>query len=113
MAARVTLKPFVTDGCSGRMSWAWRRFLGRPPPWEGDCVEHDRDYWRGGSPADRRHSDLRLVASVMLRGYPFWAIAILVGVRVGGHPMWGVDGVSWGYGHPAGPAYRDVEPIEP
>lgn len=34
--------PFSTDGCSGGLSWLWRRAFAAAPPWEGVCVDHDR-----------------------------------------------------------------------
>lgn len=61
------LKPFTTDGCSGGMSWAWRKLHGTPPPWEGECVAHDRAYHRGGSRRAKRFVDLRFLAHLKRR----------------------------------------------
>ena len=54
----VPLTAFVTDGCSGGMSTAWRKATvtfpsladrhGENPPWEACCVAHDRIYHTGG-----------------------------------------------------------------
>ncbi len=51
------IAPFVSDGCSGGLSDAWRTFSqwvpdlvdrGEDyPPWQQCCVEHDRAYWQG------------------------------------------------------------------
>ncbi|MDP6343566.1 MAG: hypothetical protein QF578_19175 [Alphaproteobacteria bacterium] len=90
-------KPFTTDGCSGGMSWAWRTFLRRPPPWEGECVTHDRAYWQGGSPDERRESDRILAAAVARRGYPIIAAALYYAIRLGGHPWWPFPW-RWGFG---------------
>lgn len=98
------LKPFTTDGCSGGMSWAWRRLTGRPPPWEGACVDHDRVYHRGGTASDRLAADVLLMLSVAAgagnsdhRGRPYLAIAMFLGVRLGGAPWWPLPW-RWGYG---------------
>lgn len=90
--------PFTTDGCSGGMTLLWRLVFGVDPPWNDLCVEHDRAYWKGGTAADRRTADLKLMASVTNRGYPFAALAMYYAVRAGGHPLlpfpW-----RWGYGY--------------
>ncbi len=51
------IAPFVSDGCSGGLSDAWRILSqwvpelvdgGEDyPPWQQCCVEHDRAYWQG------------------------------------------------------------------
>ena len=88
---------FSTDGCSGGMSWAWRKFLRGPPPWEECCVKHDFAYWRGGFWKDRRNADLELMSCVRKNGHPVWAIIMYIGVRIGGSPIWPVSW-RWGYG---------------
>ena len=87
----------MTDGCSGGMSAAWRRVSGGPPPWEGACVEHDRDCWKGGSRRERLSADRLLRRRVRDRGYPFVATLMFVSVRVGGHPLLPLPW-RWGYG---------------
>lgn len=91
------LKPFVSDGCSGGMSWAWRFFTGKPPPWEDDCIEHDRAYWAGGTYRDRLTADRKLLWRVTAKGYPRLAWLMYQGVRLGGAAIlpfpW-----RWGYG---------------
>jgi hypothetical protein len=79
-----------TDHCSGGLSRTWRRIFPSPPPWESCCDAHDLAYWRGATMASwnvRRTADLALMACVTRRGYPFWAIAIYIGVRLGGGPF--------------------------
>jgi hypothetical protein len=80
-------KPFITDGCSGFMSFLFRVFLRKAPPWEGGCVEHDRAYWAGGPTYLRLEADSRLMQYVAANGHPWWAAAMFIGVRIGG--------VSW------------------
>jgi hypothetical protein len=88
---------FVSDGCSGGMSAAWRFFLNSPPPWEGCCVEHDRRYWAGGTAAQRREVDAQLLACVAAKGHPLWAIVMWMAVRIGGAWFW--PGNRWGAGN--------------
>lgn len=89
--------PFITDGCSGGMSWAWRKIARVDPPWEGDCVNHDLAYHLGGSRRDRLRVDVVLMCRVAGRGHPFIAIAMFLAVRVGGHPLLPLPW-RWGYG---------------
>lgn len=116
------------DGCSGFMSYFWRRILKRPPPWEGLCDEHDKAYQRGGSVWLRVIADWRLAVSVwrllLEKGHPlFWLVPPLMflAVRIGG--VWWIpfptmmphadgtwtlewDRVRWGFGYPY-PFYRE------
>jgi len=92
------IKPFTTDGCSGGMSWFWKTFLRKPPPWEDLCVEHDRLYWQGGISSDRKLADLQLGRAIRRRGYVGWAILIYLGVRLGGSPKFPFPW-RWGYGY--------------
>jgi hypothetical protein len=112
-------KPFESDGCSGFMSYLWRLFFRRAPPWEDGCLEHDRAYWQGGELGLRLQADSRLMQHVAAKGHPYWAWLMFAGVRLGGVwwlPFPGVrriggrwrfkfDGVRWGYGHPY-PRYK-------
>lgn len=107
------VKPFLSDGCSGFMSFLWEGLTGSPPPWEGCCLEHDRAYWKGGKLSLRREADSLLMQCVAANGHPWWAWLMFLGVRLGG--VWWLpfpsarrvdgrwrftfDGVRWGYGH--------------
>ena len=104
--------PFITDGCSGFMSFLWNVFTKKAPPWEGFCVAHDFAYWQGGDNSLRLEADAELMRKVS-KEHPYWAVLIFIGVRLGG--MWWlpfpsirkVDGkwiwawntVRWGYGY--------------
>lgn len=98
--------PFTTDGCSGGMSWLWRKTHGKPPPWEGHCIEHDRTYHAGGTRAERAAADRKLMEAVAKDGHTVWAGLIWIGVRLGGHPFaptpW-----RWGYGWKYPHGYRE------
>jgi hypothetical protein len=99
-------RPFTTDGCSGGMSWFWRTFFRREPPWEGACVEHDKAYWQGGCSLSRFKADAALGAAVHAKGWPIMAVVMFVAVRAGGHPRWPVRW-RWGYGCKYPSRYKD------
>jgi hypothetical protein len=88
---------FTTDGCSGGISWAWRKITGKAPPWEGICVEHDKIYWVGGTIEQRRAADRQLMSALTLAGHPILAFVFWIGVRFGGHPLLPTPW-RWGYG---------------
>jgi len=69
----------------------------------GDCcVEHDKDYYFGGTSAERKASDKRLKACVMSKGKSWkrkWlANAMYLGVRIGG-VSWLPTPFRWGFGN--------------
>lgn len=77
------------DGCSGGLSWAWRRLHGKPPPWEGCCLAHDEAYRRGGTAQERLSADKELrrcvTARCRLTGYSeAWGDILYWPVRAGG-----------------------------
>ena len=107
------LKPFSSDGCSGFMSYAWRRLFRNEPPWEGCCFAHDVAYWKGGPTKLRLEADIELMRGVALNGHPYWAMLMFLAVRIGG-PWWlpypsirrrqgkwhfSCNEVRWGYGY--------------
>ena len=98
--------PFVSDGCSGGLSWVWRRVYHVPPPWEGACVDHDRRYWRGGTPAERLDADRELRERIAGTGHPAIARIAFWAVRAGGHPWWPLPW-RWNFGRPWPEGYAD------
>lgn len=85
---------FVTDGCSGYMTYLCEWLTGKPPPWNGGCVVHDRYYWTGGSPlhlggkrVTRAQADAFLFDYIKGRGYVKWAWLCWIGVRLGGSQL--------------------------
>ncbi len=83
------------------MSWFWQTcikpFTKTDIPWRGCCVEHDKEYWEGGTWTDRRNADLALAKCVGERGYPIIGWLMYAGVRLGGCPLWPFSW-RWGYG---------------
>lgn len=103
LAGKLPDYEFETDGCSGGMSDLWRRWFGRPPPWEGCCVRHDVRYWAGGTWLDRLRADWLMLVEVACSKKRlallilFIAVAMFVAVRFGGSPYWNTS-YRWGYG---------------
>ena len=90
---------YVSDNCS----WF-------PDGNYGDCcVEHDQDYFFGGTWHERRASDKRLVACVRSKGHKYISKIMWIGVRLGGMEFlpstfrWGF-GRDWNKRHPIGVA---------
>ncbi|MCK5021722.1 MAG: hypothetical protein KAR54_00530 [Candidatus Pacebacteria bacterium] len=84
-------KRFTTDGCS-----LWPNgFLG--VDFTNICINHDMQYWAGGSAEERKNSDIELKNEVNKILYPMGSIMYL-GIRPFGHPLipapW-----RWGYGY--------------
>ncbi|GAA6191763.1 hypothetical protein [Phaeobacter sp. NW0010-22] len=72
------LKPFVTDGCSGGLSYSWTLVAdtfpdfaeahNQLPPWENCCVIHDRAYHNmAGAETAQASYDARVVADEALQ----------------------------------------------
>jgi len=101
------LKAFVSDGCSAFPDGT----LENQQLWLSCCVAHDFDYWRGGTYAERKQSDLNLKQCVADIGQDQVAELMLAGVRVGGSPYWPTR-FRWGYGWPYSKGYGKLTPAE-
>ena len=88
---------FTTDGCS----------LWPDDGWQRCCIEHDIDYWCGGSAVDRCASDRRLRACAEALGHGTAGRIMHFGTRLGGHP-WVPFSWRWGYGWDWPYAYDDA-----
>ena len=78
---------FVGDGCTFWPDGDYRSC----------CEAHDRDYYRGGTGAERRASDQRLRDCVRGKGHKYVAPLMYFGVRVGG-VSWLPTPFRWGFG---------------
>lgn len=87
------LKPFTTDGCSMWVDGTPEN----PNLWRHCCVAHDRDYWLGGTEAQRQASDERLRSCVANSGEKGMGSYLYMNVRWGGSPFW-MTPYRWGYG---------------
>ena len=93
--------PFETDGCSCWPDGDYR-----------DCCEaHDRRYWTGGSPEERKQADLELKTCVAEKGHQTLAVFMYWGVRAGGHG-WLPTPFRWGFGHAWPRGYFQDSPDE-
>ncbi len=87
------LKPFVSDGCSVFPDGTFEQ----KELWLSCCIQHDYDYWQGGTRQQRLNSDETLKTCVAKVGQPEIAALMLAGVRVGGTPYLPTK-FRWGYG---------------
>lgn len=78
---------FTTDGCS----------MFPDSVWGTCCVEHDIEYWCGGSSEDREHADELLRECVSEKASTALGWLMYAGVRFGGVP-WSPFPWRWGYG---------------
>jgi hypothetical protein len=104
-ASSSELRDFTTDGCSLFPD------TDDDACWADCCVQHDREYWRGGTAAERERSDAALRECVARAGRPGLAGLMHAGVRLGGLPLW-PTWFRWGYGWGYGRGYEPLAPAE-
>jgi hypothetical protein len=78
---------FRSDGCS-----CWP-----DSDWVECCVEHDADYWLGGTSKQRKEADKALERCVAAKGHPVVGWMMYWGVRAGG-VYWLPTSFRWGFG---------------
>ena len=86
--SRVLIRPFVTDGCS---------FWPDDDRYVACCVEHDIEYWCGGSREQRAAADEAFEVCVANGASPGLASVMRFGLGISGHPIFPVP-YRWGYG---------------
>ncbi len=99
--AAIPPHPFTTDGCS----------VFPDGDWQDCCVEHDLDYWCGGSSSERERADHRLATCVERAGHPTLGPLMRIGVRMGGVPWWPLPW-RWGYGWDYPHGYDPEQSVE-
>lgn len=72
---------------------------GAPLQWRHCCVAHDKDYWLGGTEAERHASDQRIAQCITASAAPILADWVHGNVRWGGSPFWPTR-YRWGFGWP-------------
>ena len=92
-------KPFKSDGCS---CWPDNNY-------SECCYEHDKAYWAGGSPEERKKADLKLKKCVKEKGHKNIAVIMYWGARVFGHG-WIPAPFRWGFGYAWPKGYFDQSP---
>lgn len=101
---RVMPADFKTDGCTFFPDGNYR-----------DCrVEHDKDYYFGGSLKERRASDKRLCKCVRAKANRFTAGVMWLGVRIGGVSFLPTP-FRWGFGNKyprSKPKSQEIKPAE-
>lgn len=88
------LKPFTTDFCTGYMEGP----ASEPMKWAHCCVEHDLNFWVGGTADERNTADLGLKKCVADTGEPEQAQIIFMGVRLGYYSPYHIKDKRWGNG---------------
>ena len=87
------IDPFTTDGCSVFPDGTFEQ----NELWLPCCLAHDYAYWQGGTYDERRIADQQLYQCVVETGNFGIANIMLVGVRLGGSPLF-LTPFRWGYG---------------
>jgi hypothetical protein len=88
--ADVPIQPpadYQSDGCSMFPDGDYREC----------CIAHDRDYFVGGTEAERRASDKRLAKCVRGKGHRLLSGLMFLGVRIGGVSFLPTP-FRWGFG---------------
>lgn len=102
------LAPFGSDGCSLFPDSS----LITKDVWCSCCFEHDLEYWRGGTYAQREAADSRLKDCVAEKtGNKALARLMYEGVRIGGSPYF-YNWYRWGYGWSYDRKYQALTPEE-
>jgi hypothetical protein len=94
-------KAFESDGCSVFPDGDYRTC----------CDAHDRAYWCGGTPEQRRSADRTLAECVERQGHGAIASLMHLGVRIGGVP-WLPTTWRWGFGWRFGRPYTDSPQLQ-
>jgi hypothetical protein len=103
-----SLQPFTSDGCSLFPDSS----LIYENDWCSCCFEHDLQYWRGGSRAQREAADKQLGECVLLKtGNKALSTMMYKGVQLGGSPYFYIW-YRWGYGWSFERKYQELTPEE-
>ena len=101
------LKAFQSDGCSVFPDGT----LFEQELWLKCCQAHDYAYWKGGTFEEKESADKKLEECVSEVGEPQVAALMLLGVTVGGSPLFPTD-YRWGYGWPYPKNYGELTETE-
>ncbi len=101
------IRPFESDGCSMFPDGTFEE----QNLWLECCIEHDYQYWKGGTYEQRKKADNDLKLCVANVGQTKTAELMLAGVRVGGSPYLPTR-FRWGYGWPWPRGYSELNAVE-
>lgn len=104
--ANPTLRPFCSDGCSSAIPSGTKE---EPKLWMHCCIEHDLEYWAGGTKLERLLADRHLYECVEKTGHQSIAQIMFKGVRAGGYFFWGN---GWGKSRFDGNGYHELTKVE-
>lgn len=109
-SATETLKPFTTDFCTGYREGTHDE----PMKWAHCCIEHDLNFWVGGTANEREQADLGLKQCVTDTGEPQQAHIIYMGVRLGYYSPYHIEDKRWGNGwyDRTRPHYQKISAVE-
>ena len=102
------LAKFTTDGCSVFPDKFWND---KDQTWLHCCVQHDIDYWMGGTEAQREGADEELKTCVADTKHDKIAVAMKLGVYFGG-VHWLYTSWRWGYGWKKNRGYSELSEQE-
>lgn len=91
LPAGIALRPFTSDGCSMAPDGL------ADDRWVHCCIEHDIQYWAGGTKEEKLASDNQLRSCIAQQGHPDIAEIFFQSVRTFGSP-WLQTTYRWGYG---------------
>jgi len=78
----------ISDGCSGGISWFYRKFLHREAEYTFCCNLHDFAYEEGGTSSDRAFYDREFLACMVNAGSPKMGMLFYFVVRIFGVFFW-------------------------
>ncbi len=97
------LKPFETDGCSISPDSS----LTSKKSYLPCCIQHDYNYWLGGSESDRLNADQTFYACMKTVASTLTAYSYYRAVRISGGPRTGLP-FKWGYGWSKNRLWKEI-----
>jgi len=101
---------FHPDGCSGGLSYFWKKIFKKDCPYNPYCIDHDCRYFLGtqsfegilGEIYERFRSDWILASNIWNHDKNWFdkpmAIIVFLAVRIGGSRIWIFNSFQWQYG---------------
>ena len=93
------MRPFSTDGCTMYGEGTCEK----PYAWTHCCIQHDYEYWHGGTMEEKTAADEALSNCVAHSGYPDHAFMMFLGIN-----LFARHSDRWGSGWHQNPGYRQL-----
>lgn len=104
-----TLRPFTSDGCSASPDGV--PLTSKSQAWLDCCIDHDLEYWGGGSKSDKRSADSKFKKCIQDKGYE--SVAYLYHKSVSVVPSAKTNFTyRWGYGWNYKRPYKPLNSVE-